>query len=65
MLAVIITLCVTQLILSMFTYRVVTELGGFLVRQNRINENLLEIQEVNNRMLELSDDRIRKLESLV
>ena len=65
MLAVIITLCVTQLILSMFTYRVVTELGGFLVRQNRINENLLEIQEVNNRMLEVMDSRVRKLESLV
>jgi hypothetical protein len=54
-----------QLILSMFTYRIVTELGGFLVRQNRINENMLEIQEVNNRMLEVMDSRVRKLESLV
>lgn len=43
----------------------VTELGEYLVRQNRINENMFEMQEVNNRLFEVSDNRIKKLESLI
>jgi len=43
----------------------VTELGEYLARQNRINENLVEMQEVNNRVFEVHHDRIQKLESLI
>lgn len=47
------------------TLKKVAELGEYFVRQNQINHHLIEMQEVNNRLFEVSDSRIKKLESLI